>query len=150
MHYWGDEWFQKNGQDLNSAISEIEKTCRRYGGIKIFGKEKYGTYRDEYLRLWDGSLHYILYSSYVRIENKFIYWTLDPILRVIFKYTGILKLVNWYQSQIYNYAIQKVCKKYPDIVDEIVSDLDGYEMVKPGWFGNISGEKIHKKHWKTI
>jgi hypothetical protein len=43
-----------------------------------------------------------------------------------------------------------MCKKYPHIIDEIVSDLDGYKMVKPGIFGKVSGEAIHNKYWRTI
>ena len=50
---------------------------------------------------------------------------------------------------MYNYAIQKMCKKYPHIIDELVSDLDGYRMVKPGLFGPIDGTVINKKYWRT-
>lgn len=150
MHEWGDDWFKTNGTDLYTAIDKFEKICKKYGKIHIYGKEKYGTYRDEYLRLWDGGLHYFLYKSYVRIENDFIYWKIDPIVRKIFKYTGIIKLIQWYQAQVYNYAMQKMCKKYPNIIDELVLDLSGYPMVKPCLFGKVDGTAIHKKYWKEI
>jgi|ERR1035441_1738761 hypothetical protein len=150
MHQWGDCWFEKYGSNLYFAIDEFEHICRKYGGIKIYGKEKYGTYRDEYLRLWDGGLHSMIYKSLVRIENNFIYWRLDPILRFIFTYTGILKLIHSYQASVYNYGMQKMCKKFPDIVNELVSDLDGYKMVKPGIFGKVDGKEIHEKYWTTL
>jgi hypothetical protein len=43
MHYWGDEWFQKNGNDLNNAIDFIETYLRKHH-IGVCGKEKYGCY----------------------------------------------------------------------------------------------------------
>ena len=150
MHQWGDEWFKTNGNDLYKAIDEFEDICIKYGGIKVYGKEKYGTYRDEYLSLWDGGLHYILFSSVVKIENNFIYWKLDPVLKAIFKFTRILKLVQWYQANVYNYAMQKICKKYPNVVDEMTIMIDGYKMIKPGRFGDLDGLKIHNDNWKTI
>jgi hypothetical protein len=66
MHYWGDEWFQKNGNDLNNAIDFIETYLTKHH-IGVCGKEKYGTYRDEYLRFWSGGLYEILfgYSVYI-------------------------------------------------------------------------------------
>ena len=93
MHFWGDEWFKKNGDDLYNAIDFIEKYLRKHH-IGICGKEKYGCYRDEYLRLWDGGLYTILfgYRCYIGTHNNykwkwlkefvdkihhFIYYTLD-------------------------------------------------------------------------
>jgi hypothetical protein len=42
-----------------------------------------------------------------------------------------------------------MCKKYPMIIDELVADLDGYEMVKPGIFGPVDGVEINKKYWTS-
>lgn len=66
MHYWGDEWFKSNGKDLNNAINFIETYLRKHH-IGVCGKEKYGAYRDEYLRFWSGGLYEILfgYSVYI-------------------------------------------------------------------------------------
>lgn len=61
MHYWGDEWFQKNGEDLYNAIDFVERELKKHH-IGVCGKEKYGTYRDEYLRFWDGGLYQILFG----------------------------------------------------------------------------------------
>jgi len=65
------------------------------------------------------------------------------------KYTGLHRLGLWYQAQVYNYAVQKMCKKYPEITEELVRDLDGYELIKPGIFGKVDGLKIHNKYWRT-
>ena len=148
-HMWGDEWFEQHGDKLGKAINYCMGFWRRWGRIGSHGKEKYGTFRD-HPYFWDGGIHTLIYPGYVWIRYSFLYFKVDRYLTQPFtKYTGLHKLGLWYQSQVYNYAIQKVCKKYPEIVDEIVSSLDGYEYVKPGIFGKIDGRKIHKKYWKT-
>jgi hypothetical protein len=150
MHIWGDDWFEKNGNNLDTAISYCVRFWRKYGRIGSHGKEKYGTFRD-HIDLWDGGLHTLIWPGYVRIVNSFIYFKLDRHIFIpLTKYTGLCRLGQWYQSQVYNYAIQKMCKKYPDIIDELVSDLEGYRMVRPGIFGAVDGTVIHKKYWRSI
>lgn len=149
MHYWGDEWFEKNGNDLYNAISCCIKFWKKWSRIGSHGKEKYGSFRD-HIYFWDGGISGLIWPGYVRIMNKFLYWNIDQkFIMPITKFTGLKKLVWWYQSQIYNYAIQKMCKKYPNIIDELVVDLDGYKMVKPSVFGKVDGTEIHNKYWKT-
>jgi hypothetical protein len=148
-HHWGDAWFEANGNDLYSAISFIMKTWKRYGRIGSRGKEKWGNFQD-YPTFWDGGIHELIYPGYVYIQRPFIYFKLDRyIIKPFTKYTGLHRLGLWYQFQVYNYVIQRACKKYPNLVDELVSDLDCYELVKPGIFGNVCGMTIHSKHWKT-
>jgi hypothetical protein len=148
MHQWGDDWFKKHGDNLHKAIMYCNNTWRKYGRITAFGKEKYGTFRDQ-LFMWDGGLHSLIWPGY-NIRNKFISFKLDKyIIRPLFRYTGIYYCISQYQKIIYNYAIQKMCKKYPDIIDELILDLDGYEMIKPSIFGKINGIKIHNKYWET-
>ena len=66
MHTWGDEWFEQYGGDLNAAISYIENYLHKHH-IGVCGKEKYGTYRDEYLRFWNGGIYQILFGYRVYI-----------------------------------------------------------------------------------
>ena len=61
MHLWGDDWFKNNGSDLYAAIKYIEDYLHKHH-ICVCGKEKFGTYRDEYLRFWDGGLYEILFG----------------------------------------------------------------------------------------
>lgn len=144
-HDWSDKNFDWKG--LNDAIDYCMNFWKKYGRIGSHCKEKYGTFRD-HIYMWDGGLHSLLYPGYVRIVNDFIYWKLDKyIIKPFTKYTGLHKLGLWYQSKVYNYAVQKMCKKYPHITDEIVSDLDGYKMIKPGIFGKVCGKTIHNKYW---
>lgn len=150
MHMWGDEWFEKNDNDLYNAISYIMKTWTKYGRIGTHGKEKYGTFRD-HPYFWDGGIHYLLYPGYVRVVHRWLYFYVDWYFTQPFmRYTGLLHIGLWWQAQVYNYAIQMACKKYPHIVDEIVSHLEGYMLVKPGIFGPIDGTKIHNKYWKSL
>lgn len=149
-HRWGDDWFEKNGDDLYNAISYCMDFWKRWGRIGSHGKEKYGSFRD-HPDFWDGGIHSLLYPGYVWVKFPFLYFKIDwYIIKPFTKYTGIHKLGLWYQSQVYNYAIQKMCKKYPNIIDELVAGLDGYEMVKPGIFGSINGVSIHGKYWTEV
>lgn len=151
MHNWGDEDFDWDA--LDKSISYCMRFWERWGRIGSHGKEKYGTFRD-HIWLWDGGIWSLFYPGYVWVKPgfwRFIYFKVDRYFtRSFTRKTGLLKLGLWYQSQVYNYAIQKMCKKYPNIIDEIVSHLDGYEMVNPGIFGKVSGKEIHKKYWKEL
>ena len=190
MHYWGDEWFKKNGNDLYDAIKYIEEYLHKHH-IGVCGKEKYGTYRDEYLRFWNGGIYEILfgYRGYIgtyhrykcewfeNLVNKihnFIYFTIDcgyisqkkeetwkdytkrykkrwwKGLCHVNEKIGLTKFVNDIQAKHYNIAFQNACKKWPHLIDELISDADGYKMIKPGKYGDINGEEIHCKYWQEI
>lgn len=191
MHCWGDEWFEKNGTDLYNAINFIEAYLRKHH-IGICGKEKYGTYRDEYLRFWNGGIYEILFGYSARIGSwrhykwewfqkfvdkihHFIYFTIDEgntitqredesfedyckrydsriwkgLCHVNTK-IGLTGLVHKIQAKYYNYAFQKACKKWPNVVDELIVMVDGYKMIKPCKYGDIDGEEIHEKYWVPI
>jgi len=144
-HMWDDEWDLKHGNNLNSAIRYIMDTWKTYGRIGSHGKEKYGTFRD-HVYFWDGGIHTLIWPGYVSIQNRFLYFKIDwYVIQPFTKYTGLHRLGLWYQKQVYNYAIQKMCKKYPEIIDELVSCLDGVELVTPGIFGNVCGKT---KNWR--
>lgn len=196
MHYWGDEWFQKNGNDLYAAINYIEKNLHKHH-IGVYGKEKWGCYRDDFLTFWNGGLYQILFGyrtyigSFIKypfkwMENladkfhKFIYFTVDEgLYGKYWKYDtkdpnwlenltkwkekrwwkgikyyaekcGLRKLVNDHQAEMYNKIFQTACKKYPNVIEELIVDLVGYEMIKPGPFGNVDGVAIHNKYWKKV
>lgn len=152
-HRWDDPWDKKHGRDLDAAIRYCIDTWRTYGRIGSHGKEKYGTFRD-HPYLWDGGIWSLFYPGYVWVRpgiQRFVYYTLDRYLtKPITKYTGLYKLGLLWQATVYNYAIQKMCRRYPEIVDELVSHLDGYPMVKPGLFGKVCGTTIHNKHWTSV
>lgn len=150
MHEYGDEWFNKNGKDFIKITNWCMRIWHKYGRIGTHGKEKFGTFRD-HIYMWDGGLHTLLFPGYVFIKYPFLYFKIDEyIIKPFTKFTGLLKLGWKYQSMIYNYTIQKACRKYPHMVDELVSCLDGYEMIKPGIFGNVDGKEIHNKYWKRV
>lgn len=152
MHTWGDDWFKEHGAKLGETITYCTHVWRRYGRIGAHTKEKYGTFRDGMTcGLWDGGIHTLIWPGYVWIKVPFLYFKVDRyVVRPFTKYTGLHKLGVLWQKTVYNYAIQKMCKKYPEITDEIVSDLDGYEMVTPGIFGKVCGKTIHGKYWVTL
>lgn len=65
------------------------------------------------------------------------------------KKIGLLDLVHKYQAKMYNKVFQTACKKWPNVIDELIVDIEGYKMIKPCKWGNIDGEEIHKKYWKS-
>lgn len=200
MHYWNDEWFEKNGKDLYEAIDWVEKELRK-NRIRVCGKEKYGTYRDEYLCWWDGSLTQLLYGPnkylrppyrvskiewFNRLQEKlcdFIYWRIDSgwtremmrekdndkLMKLIHERfsdkdgnpadrglrTKVMK-TKFYKrycqrrKDAYNKVFQLACKKWPNVVDELIVDVDGWEWIKPCKWGDVDGRAIHDKYWKKI
>jgi len=151
-HDWGDDWFEKHGNDLNHAIRYCTEFWRRWGRIGSHGKEKYGTFRDHPF-FWDGGITNLFWPGYVYIQRgwHFINFKLDRyIIKPFTKHTRLLNIGRWWQRQVYNYAVQKMCKAHPDIIDEIVADLEAYRMVRPGIFGPIDGTVIHNKHWTKL
>lgn len=168
MHYWGDEWFKKYGNQLYNAIDILEYRIRKWAKCGVYGKEKYGTYRDEYFRMWDGGI-FIIVFGYTFFHGKNwlerLLWKIDhtliPIQKTKFGWRrvgladfnqaiGLVKLVNKWQAKMVNKAYQITCKEYPDIIDELIVCADTYTMVKPCKWGNIDGEIIHDKYWKKL
>lgn len=149
MHYWGDEWFIKNGDKLYEAIDYFENTVYRYARVASYGKEKFGTYRES-TTFWDGGLHGLIYPGYVYVQYPFLKYTIDAkIIKPLTRFTGLHALALFYQRIVYNYAIQTAIKRYPEVTDELVKHLYYYELVKPGVFGQVCGKTIHKKYWIT-
>lgn len=151
MHCWGDDWFKKHGHKLDEAIYYCIMTWRKWGRISTHGKEKYGTFRDQasgYGAWW--AVHELVKPGhmYYRWSKRVMWW--DIRLGKAVRWLGLHKLFHVWQRTVYNYAIQKMCRKYPEITDELVCDLDLYFWVKPGIFGSVDGEKIHNKYWKRI
>jgi hypothetical protein len=147
-HHWGDDWPYWN--QLHSAIGRILRRWRRWGRIGAHGKEKYGTFRDN-IWGWDGSLQYLVYPGYVRTMWGKFYWHFDrPVISRLLWWTGIAWLIRRWQRFVYNAVIQIECRRCPEITDELVSDLDLYEWVTPGMFGDVDGTEIHKKYWRVV
>lgn len=151
-HVWGDAWFEKHGRDLDSAISYCTHTWRTWGRIGCGGsKEKYGTFRDNvtfYSGWW--AVHDLVKPGYRYYQWGKKLMNLEILLGNCVRFLRLDKLVRLWQYQVYNFAIQQACKRYPAIVDEIVADLDYYHLVKPGIFGDVDGTKIHNKYWTRI
>ena len=168
MHYWGDDWFKKHGKEFYNAIGALEYRIRKWAFCGVYGKEKYGTYRDEYFRMWDGGLCQILFGYRVTYQNNWfmklinhIDMYLIPVKKTKWGWIrrglthlnwkiGLTKLVHKWQAKQINKAFQITCKEYPDVVDELIVDVDCYELIKPCKWGDVDGTKIHNKYWKTV
>ena len=60
---------------------------------------------------------------------------------------GLVKLVHKFQEFGYNKTFQIACKRWPNVIDELISDINGYQMIKPCKWGDINGQVIHDKYW---
>jgi len=49
VHYWGDEWFEKYGDDLFVAGNYIDTVYNNKTGKHLMWKEKYGSIRYEFI-----------------------------------------------------------------------------------------------------
>lgn len=168
MHIWGDEWFIEHGNHLYEAINDLETRIRKWAKMGVCGKEKWGAYRDEYLSFWNGGISQIFFgyraTYYHNIVAKIMYkfdHCLIPIKKTKFGWVtvgiadlnrkiGLTKIVNNWQARMLNKAFQITCKEYPDVVDELIVDVDCYELIKPCKWGDVDGEVIHKKYWKKL
>ena len=63
---------------------------------------------------------------------------------------GLTDFVNKRKIRKVNNIVQKVCTKHPDIVNEMICDIDFYEWITPCEHGSVDGVEIHKKYWKPI
>ena len=167
MHIWGDEWFKKYGNQFYNAIDIFECRIRKWAKCGVCGKEKFGTYRDDFFQMWDGSLLQSLFGYKTVYPTKFesFIWHIDHHLipgkkskfgRIwhgladLNRCTGLTKLVRKWQAKRLNKAAQITCKEYPDVIDELLMNVCFYKCIKPCKWGDVDGEKIHKKYWKTL
>lgn len=192
-HLYGDEWFEKYGDELDAAISELKDGFRKHN-IHIYLKEKYGCIRSDVITLWDGGLFQPLFGYCISIDTyskdgllkydwvrelwnkvrRFIKFQLDSghisqkddetfdeyskryekrlwkgLSHISIK-IGLIDIVNKRKIRKVNEIVQKVCAKHPDIVDEMICDIDFYEWITPCEYGDVNGVEIHKKYWKLI
>lgn len=117
MHYWGDEWFEKYGNDLYEAERYIWRYVRKTTGCILISKEKYGTIRYERIMIptW--------FWRNLRFQVPFVYTKYGPKLWFFelswlgckWRKLGCLALGR---------AVKKMIKKYPHLEKELTVDLD--------------------------
>jgi len=136
-HYWGDDW--PHWDELYKAISFIETYWRKWGRISVYMcKEKYGTFRDYSMFCTD--IRDFINPCKMYKHSKFWIMTTLPLEHLIFKW----------QAYIYNRGIQLACIKFPNVTDEILSDLQHYGLIKNGPGTTAGGEELHGRYWRKI
>lgn len=124
MHYWGDEWFDKHGDDLYTAQRYISTHVKRYSRCNLISKEKYGTIRYEYILPPYGALF---------IRNRVHrYWLHCYLYRV---WTGY----GWWTTLR---AVENAIEKWPHLEAELMQDLACNE--------ELVGKEIHDKYWTSL
>lgn len=125
-HEWGDEWFEKNGDDLYAAERYIYRFVKRWSRCRLLSKEKYGTLRYEALFPPGGS-----YFK-TKLDRFLEKWLLKKVIMVdyssykipIFCWQTTWLYHLWYKlgEKTLKIAIKKAAKKYPNVKDEILDD----------------------------
>lgn len=143
-HYWGDEWFEKYGNDLNQAILYIYDEMKSRAGLHIILKEKYGTIRweYEYSLFWPGEwpIFNYFYPGYMfygwpRWIMKYIEYPLSNFLCKI----GYTKRKHTKQVFILKQVVFDAVSKWPHLRAEILPDFVVHE--------KIFGKELHDEFW---
>lgn len=180
MHYWGDEWFKAHGDNLYAAIEELDRifwkhriaclTKEKYGTRRedmlslwdgswyriIYGPKLYFSPAKYYKCMPIRRLVEFVHSLVYHIDHRLVpykktkYGWLWGGLADFHRIVGLTKLVHKLQARTYNKVFQLVCKKYPDVVDELIVDAEGYKMIKPCKWGDVDGAEIHNRYWKPL
>ena len=142
MHNWGDEWFEKHGDELYKAIDIIYNMTRRYGRFGGQIKEKYGTLRF-YAFFYAGGLYALIKPGYYYCHWPKWIWHLDCLMQARQpKWT--IRLIRKWQHYIYRKAYDKAVAKFPHILTEIVICADYEQLLSPA----LQTER--NKHWRTV
>lgn len=163
-----EEWIDYSGEVYCCTVPNHVMYIRQNGKGYWCGN----CYRDDFLTFWNGGIGQILcgYRGWWGLN----WWTkmwfaidhnLIPIKRVkinekavwmkvglvnFSRLIGLTKLVNKWQARQLNKAFQITCKEYPDVIDELISEVDCYQCIKPCKWGDVDGEAIHNKYWTTL
>jgi hypothetical protein len=129
MHYWGDEWFEKHGNDLEEAVSLVVRYCRTLGRFGGQAKEKYGTLR--FYAFFHSMIHDLIWPGYYYCQYpKHWMWMADIYIYGHSFFNPLRSLIQKWQSFIYRSAYKKAAKKYPAIKTEIYVMADYSELLK--------------------
>lgn len=115
-HDWSEETF--DWDSLYKAERLANKLMKRLGRIGVHSKEKFGTLRWD-IYLFNGTLHSFTHPGYVYSQYPKWLWIFD----CNYKPLRFLKfiVVPW-QKLVVKLTFSILVKKYPHIVDEIISD----------------------------
>lgn len=123
MHCWGDEWFNKYGNDLYKAQNFIWDYVKRWSRCNLISKEKYGTIRYECL--------FPPYSRMYLNTRLQRWWVNESWLHRKWARFG------WY---VCARAIKKAIKKWPHLEEELCCDF---------WAGKF-GKECENKYWVKV
>ncbi len=141
-HFWGDEWFEKYGDDLYYAQMDIIKYTKRWSRCQLLSKEKYGTIRYEHILPPGGhvvQLKYAIWAPWKR-KSKYIKGGYRPLL-FAWNQCWLYYKWQWFGAYICGKAIQKAVKKYPHLEVELCCDV---------MFETKFGKKCQDRYWRTL
>ena len=143
MHHWGDNW--PHGNELHEAI-HFSHRWFQWLGIGSNGKEKYGTFR-HHMNFYSGwwPVHELLKPghAFYRWHRRWMLLEVN-VLSPLVRYSGLAWIVRKVQLYRYNAILQTACKRYPNVVEELIVDSEVPEAIKPGIWGRVDGQRIQE------
>ncbi len=131
-HIWGDEWFEKYGDDLYQAERYIRGYVKKWSSCNLITKEKYGSIRYEWIFPPGGAVSwrkfdYLLAKVFGKKEVKPTQWTKESyyVPRIIWQGSWLYRQWSSFGRYVLRKAVLNAIRKWPHIKREIVEDFDG-------------------------
>ncbi len=145
MHCWGDEWFEKYGDDLYKAHNYISDFTYRWTRCRLCAKEKYGTIRYEWMFPPGGGVfyRYAIWTPW-KISTTLTLGgekhTFPPSQKLIWAWNESWLYRRWatFGWYVCGIAIKKAIKRWPYLEVELCSDF-----MAPTKFG----KQCEVKYW---
>ncbi len=128
-HFWGDDDF--DWASLNEAITYICETCRVWGRLPVYGKEKWGN-GDFYAYWWGGTVTELV-NPVVLGKIGMPYWLYELDLKYshrVVKPLGIYRIFVKYQEWVYRRAFRQAIKRWPHIREELLGGMNDSELLE--------------------
>ena len=144
MHMWGDEWFEKYGDDLHAAEDWLHEELKRRTWCTLLSKEKYGTIRYEHVVAPKSSPYFISYeiSTPLWFFPKKYEWGNLPRWRWNWSESRICKYWEYRAWKVLWKLVREAVKKWPHLEVELMQDF--------AWHKEIVGEEIHGRYWRSV
>jgi len=123
MHMWGDDWFEKYGNDLYEAEGYISRFTKRWSRCYLGSKEKYGTIRYEFIIPPGGHVMMRKFCIYAPWKKRFKWpeGTTDTYRPTLFCWNECWLYYKWqlFGAWVCGIAVKKMVKKYPHLETEL-------------------------------
>lgn len=145
MHSWGDDWFEKYGDDLYEASQYISKNTKRWSLCYPLHKEKYGTIRWEHIIPPKGHVACLRFpiQSPWKVSFTDTQGRKHSYRPILFAWNDCWLYRKWQEfgAWVLGKFIQKAIKKWPHLEAELCQDYH---------FDTKFGRICRNKYWRSL